>query len=91
LAVLKTKTDDKHGWLAAGQAMARAILQAQALGLSWSFFNHAIRSRDARTELRTGIGHKGFVQAILRFGSHTKAAIPVQSMTGSTAATATVS
>ncbi len=78
--VLKTKTDDKQGWLAAGQAMARAILQAQALGVSWSFFNQALRNRDTRTELRTGIGHKGFGQAILRFGSNPFATIPVQSM-----------
>jgi len=31
LAVVKTKTDDKHGWLEAGQTMARRFWQAQAL------------------------------------------------------------
>jgi hypothetical protein len=30
VAVHKTKTDDKHGWIAAGQGMARLLLQAQA-------------------------------------------------------------
>jgi len=76
LAVLKTKTDEKHGWVATGKAMARVILQAQALGLSWSFSHHAMRSTGVRTDLRTGIGHKGFAQAILRFGSDSATAIP---------------
>jgi hypothetical protein len=67
LAVVKTKTDDKHGWLEAGQTMARAVLQAQALGLSWTFLD-PVRSRAARRELRLGVGHKGFAQVILRFG-----------------------
>lgn len=66
LAVVKTKTDEKHGWLEAGQTMARTVLQAQALGLSWSFFN-PVRRREAREELRLGVGHKGYAQVILRF------------------------
>lgn len=66
LAVVKTKTDDKHGWLEAGQTMARTVLQAQALGLSWAFFN-PVRRRAAREELRLGVGHKGYAQVILRF------------------------
>jgi hypothetical protein len=68
LAVVKTKTDDKHGWLEAGQTMARTVLQAQALGLSWAFFN-PVRRREAREALRVGVGHKGFAQVILRFGT----------------------
>ena len=68
LAVVKTKTDDKHGWLAAGQTLARAVLQAQALGLTWAFLN-PVRRREAREALRTGIGHKGFAQVILHFGA----------------------
>ena len=67
LAIVKTKTDDKHGWLEAGQAMARTVLRAQALGLSWDFFN-PVRHREARAALRMGVGHKGFAQVILRFG-----------------------
>jgi hypothetical protein len=47
--------------------MARTILQAQALGLSWEFFN-PVRRREAREALRMGVGHKGFAQVILRFG-----------------------
>ena len=67
LAIVKTKTDDKHGWLEAGQTMARTVLQAQALGLSWAFFD-PLRLAEARNELRLGVGHKGFAQVILRFG-----------------------
>jgi hypothetical protein len=67
LAVVKTKTDDKHGWLEAGQTMARTVLQAQALGLPWAFFN-PVRRREAREALRVGVGHKGFAQVVLRFG-----------------------
>ncbi len=68
-AVLKTKTDDKHGWLAAGQTMARLILHARTLGLSCSFFTDVLQRPALRSELRTAIGHKGFAQAILCFGA----------------------
>jgi len=67
LAVVKTKTDDKYGWLEAGQIMARTVLQAQASGLSWAFFD-PVRRRAAREELRRGVGRKGFAQVILQFG-----------------------
>lgn len=67
-AVLKTKTDDKHGWIAAGQTMARLILRARTLGLSYTFFNEELRRPRVRAELRTNIGRKGFGQAIVRFG-----------------------
>jgi hypothetical protein len=68
-AILKTKTDDKHGWIAAGQMMARLILHAQLLGLSWSLLDRALRQPEVRAELRTGIGHKGYAQIILRLGT----------------------
>jgi len=67
LAVVKTKTDDKHGWLQAGQTLARTVLQAQKLSLMWTFIN-PMRHREKREALRTGVGHKGFVQVILRLG-----------------------
>ena len=70
LAVIKTKTDDKHGWLATGQAMARARLQARVSGISSQVFDQAFRSRYVREELRTSIGHKGFAQAIIGFGTN---------------------
>lgn len=69
LAVIKTKTDDKHGWLAAGQALARIRLLTRASKISSQVFDRIFRNRRTRTELRTSIGHKGFVQAIVGFGS----------------------
>jgi len=85
IAVIKTKTDDKHGWLAAGQTLARAVLQAQALGLAWAFVN-PVRHRETREALRMGIGHKGFAQVILRFGAVTPTdAVRVNAPTTATA------
>jgi hypothetical protein len=69
LAVLKTKTDDRYGWLAAGEVMGRARLEAQTLGVSSQVFDQAFRERRPRQELRNIIGRKGFVQAIIGFGS----------------------
>jgi hypothetical protein len=66
-AVLKTKTDDKHGWLAAGQTLAGLLLHSRALGLSCTPFLNALRQPELRAELRTAIGHKGFMQVILCF------------------------
>jgi hypothetical protein len=70
LAVLKTKTDDRYGWLAAGEVMVRARLEAQTLGVSSQVFGQAFRERRSRQELRNIIGPKGYVQAIIGFGSH---------------------
>jgi len=70
LAVIKTKTDDKHGWLATGHAIARVKLQARVSEISSQVFDQAFRSRQVREELRTSIGHKGFAQAIIGFGSY---------------------
>jgi hypothetical protein len=69
LAVLKTKTDDRYGWLAAGEVMERARLEAQTLGVSSQVFDQAFHERRPRQELRNIIGRKGFVQAIIGFGS----------------------
>jgi hypothetical protein len=69
LALIKTKTDDKHGWLAAGKAVAQVRLQAQVLGVSCRVFEQAFRNRHLREELRTTIGRKGFAQSIIGFGS----------------------
>jgi hypothetical protein len=71
--VLKTRTDDKHGWVAAGLTLARLILQAQVLGVSCALHHEPLRAARVRTELRTEIGRKGFVQAILQFGMGSRA------------------
>jgi hypothetical protein len=67
-AVLKTRTDDKHGWVAAGLNLARMILQARVLGISCGLHIESLRAAHARAALRAEIGRKGFVQAILQFG-----------------------
>src|SRR6478609_52693 len=36
-AILKTKTDDRHGWLAAGMTLARVLLQMRVMNLACSF------------------------------------------------------
>ena len=71
LAVIKSKTDNKHGWLAAGQAMASVLLQAEALGLPLTCLNQAVRTRNARAELLTGLGRRGVPQVVLGLGSWT--------------------
>lgn len=68
-AVLKTKTDEKHGWLAAGQTLAWLKLQTRVLGLPCSLFNHVLQRPEIRSELRLCVGHKGFVQSIARLGT----------------------
>lgn len=85
LAVIKTKTDDKHGWLATGEAMARVRLLARASEISSQVFNQAFQSRRLREVLRMSIGRKGFVQAIIGFGSqpaHWTAAASEQTVAG---------
>jgi hypothetical protein len=69
LAIVKTKTDDKYGWLAAGEVIARVRLEAAKLNVPSEVFGQAFLERQARQELRTAIGRKGFVQAIMGFGS----------------------
>lgn len=76
-AVLKTKTDDRHGWLAAGMILARTFLQSRVMNLECRFHLEPLQSPSLRAELRTAIGHKGYTQAILGFASpRTETAIP---------------
>jgi hypothetical protein len=69
-AVVKTKTDDKHGWLAAGHSIGRLQLQARDLALGWTVKLAPLRSPRLRAQLRPEFGHKGFVQAIVCFDFH---------------------
>lgn len=69
LAVLKTKTDDRHGWMAAGEVLASVRLEARKLDVSSQVFEQTFQKKQTREELRTIIGRKGFVQAIMGFGS----------------------
>ena len=68
LAVLGTEYDTPADWLAAGQALARVLLRAQAEGVSASFLNQPIEVSELRPQLRDAIGSKGFPQLLLRMG-----------------------
>ena len=68
LAVLGTENDTPAAWLAAGQALARVLLRAQAEGVSASFLNQPIEVSELRPQLREAIGKTGFPQLLLRMG-----------------------
>jgi nitroreductase len=68
LAILGTEDDTPADWLAAGQAMAKVVLQAQAEGVSASFLNQPVEVSELRPQLRDAIGRQGFPQLLLRFG-----------------------
>jgi hypothetical protein len=65
-AVLKTKTDNKHGWIQAGQAIALLLQTTRRCGLGCAFFEDAVRQPSVRQELRLNVGRKGFGQAIIQ-------------------------
>ena len=68
LAVLLTETDTPAAWLAAGQALARVLLLAQAYGLSASFLNQPIEVEGLRPQFRETLNLPGFPQILLRLG-----------------------
>src|SRR5215207_2125924 len=68
LAVLGTEDDTPADWLAAGQALARVLLRAQAEGVSASFLNQPIEVPELRPQLRDAVGRTGFPQLLLRMG-----------------------
>jgi hypothetical protein len=78
-AVLKTKTDDKYGWIEAGQTSTLLRETGRKLDVSCTFFNQVLRQPSVRQELRTSNGHKGFGQAIvqLKTAGHPLAALPL--------------
>jgi nitroreductase len=67
LAVLGTSTDTPQSWLAAGQALLEAELEARAAGVWFTDFNQPIELAGSRAHLRqvVGIGHP---QALIRIG-----------------------
>jgi len=68
LVVLGTDADSPSDWLAAGQALARVLLRAQAEGVAASFLNQPIEVPELRPQLRDTIGRIGFPQLLLRMG-----------------------
>ena len=68
IVVLSTDNDTPADWLAAGQALERLLLRAQALGLHSSFLNQPIQVPQLRNELQKILSKPGFPQIILRLG-----------------------
>lgn len=76
LAVVKTKTDDRRGWLQAGAALDRIRLQALASSVSCTVYSQAFQSVHVREDLRTRLGRKGFAQAVVRV-AHLSGSLPI--------------
>lgn len=68
LGVLGTAVDDGAAWMAAGQALARVLLHAEAEGVAASFLNQPIEVPDLRERLGELIGKGGRPQLLLRMG-----------------------
>ncbi|OLP17624.1 nitroreductase [Leptolyngbya sp. 'hensonii'] len=68
LAILYTDEDTPQDWLAAGQALERVLLQAQASGLAVSYLNQPIEVPHLRTQLTQILGRSTFPQLLLRLG-----------------------
>ena len=68
LAALSTDLDDVHAWLAAGQALQRILLIAQAAGFDASFLNQPIEVDTLRARLRQIADGAAFPQILLRIG-----------------------
>jgi nitroreductase len=71
LAVLGTDGDDERDWLRAGQALARVLLQATAMGLAASFLNQPIELGDSRSRVCAILEKCGYPQLVLRLGRPT--------------------
>lgn len=68
LALLSTNGDTAADWLAAGQALQRALLTAAAEGLSASYLNPPTELIELRRKLASVFGGRGDPQVLLRFG-----------------------
>jgi len=68
LAVLGTPGDSPADWLAAGQALERALLTAVAHGLQASYLNQPVQVPALRPRLRKLLGQTGHPQLLLRLG-----------------------
>jgi hypothetical protein len=68
LAVLGTPRNGPAAWVAAGQALARVLLHAQAEGVYASFLNQPCEVPLLRLRLRTLLDTDGWPQLVLRLG-----------------------
>lgn len=69
IAVLHTASDEPGDWMQAGQALARVLLRATALGVSASYLNQPIELAQLRPKLaRLTCGDARVPQILLRLG-----------------------
>lgn len=68
LAVLSSREDTPHGWLATGEALARVLLMAAAHGVSASFLNQPVEVEGLRAVLGIVAQSEGYPQVMLRLG-----------------------
>jgi nitroreductase len=68
LAVLGTPRDNPREWMHAGEALARVLLTATALGLQASYLNQAVEVEALRPRIPEVTGVPCFPQIVLRLG-----------------------
>jgi hypothetical protein len=71
MALISTAGDEAKDWLAAGQAMQRALLVATAGGVSASFLNACIEVPRLRIQAARAFAASGHAQILLRLGHGT--------------------
>ena len=68
IALLTTRYDRLPNWLAAGQALQRLLLHAQARGVEAAFHTQPLEVAELRKQVRTGFTQGAFPQVLLRLG-----------------------
>jgi nitroreductase len=68
LGVLLTEGDAEPQWLAAGQALARVLLDAESRGIRASYLNQPVERPELRNELRSAVQQHQMPQLVLRLG-----------------------
>ncbi|MEV7965961.1 hypothetical protein AB0O34_08245 [Sphaerisporangium sp. NPDC088356] len=68
VAVLTTRADTRHDWLAAGEALQRTLLRASACGLSAAFHTQALEMPELREFIRNHLCSGEHPQMIMRLG-----------------------
>jgi hypothetical protein len=68
IAALLTEGDDERSWLAAGQALQRALLVGAVLGLQASYLSQPCQVPALRERLRVLLGNRAHPQLLLRVG-----------------------
>jgi hypothetical protein len=68
LAILGTYDNTPEAWLAAGEALATALLRGMAIGVRASFLNNSVQMPELRDKLVKELKLEGYPQIIFRLG-----------------------